>query len=442
MTTVETEWVLRELRRHVGEPNLLSGDAAAPYALGASLPLAATFPRSREAAQEVVRLALDHNLTLLPWGGGTDLSPSLQPASLMLGTQRLNRLIDYQPDDLTVTAEAGMTVAALAGILAQRGQILPLDPPLPDRATLGGMIAGNTAGPSRCAHGTPRDWLIGIQVIGGEGAIIKGGGRVVKNVAGYDLCKLYTGSRGTLGAICELSFKLYPRPEATGTLLIAIDSAERAEQLLARIVTAELAPTAVEMLNSTASQRLPEAPLPPESLLALAVRFDGPREAVAWQIDELGRIVVEVGAGPLVFVPERRSESVWVMIRDLPAQAADMALKAAVPSAEVAGYVAAAQTEAARHELDLATNAHALNGIIHLRVHAPAGMRERRIPLLESLRERATALGGTLIVRQSEPLPPELVWGPPRPDWQLMQGIKQALDPKGIFNPGGFVGGL
>jgi glycolate oxidase FAD binding subunit len=442
MTTVETEWVLRELRRHVGEPNLLTGDAAAPYALDGSPPLAATFPRSREAAQEVVGLALEHNLTLLPWGGGTDLSPSLQPASLMLGTQRMNRLIDYQPDDLTVTVEAGMTVAALAAVLAQRGQILPLDPPLPERATLGGMIAGNTTGPSRCAHGTPRDWLIGIHVIGGEGAIIKGGGRVVKNVAGYDLCKLYSGSRGTLGAICELSFKLYPRPEATGTLLIALDSPERAEQLLARIVSAELAPTAVELLNTAASQRLPEAPLPPESLLALAVRFDGPKEAVAWQMDELGRLVSEVGAGPLVVVPERRGESVWTMIRDLPAQSADMTLKAAVPSAEVAAYVAAAHSEAARHELGLAVNAHALNGIIHLRLQAPTGTRERRIPLLETLRERATAQGGTLIVRQSEPLPPELVWGPPRSDWPLMQGIKHALDPKGVFNPGSFVGAL
>jgi glycolate dehydrogenase FAD-binding subunit len=442
MTTFKTEWVLRELRRHVGEPNLLTGDAAAPYALGAFTPLAAAFPRDREAAQEVVNLALEHEFTVLPWGGGTDLAPSLQPATVMLGTQRLNRLIDYQPDDLTVTVEAGMTVATLAGMLAQRGQILPLDPPLPDRATLGGMIAGNTAGPSRCAYGTPRDWLIGIQVIGGEGAIIKGGGRVVKNVAGYDLCKLYSGSRGTLGAICELSFKLYPRPESTGTLLVALDSAARAEQLLGHIVTAELAPTAVELLNSAASQRLPDAPLPPESYLALAVRFDGAREAVAWQLDELGRGMSEVGADPVVVVPERRCEPVWAMLRDPPAQGADMALKAAIPSAGVAAYVAAAQTEAEQHEIGLEINAHALNGIVHLRVHTPPGTRERRIPLLESLRERATALGGSLIVRQSEPLSPELVWGPPRADWPLMRGIKQALDPKGVFNPGGFVGGL
>lgn len=442
MTTVETEWVLRELRRHVGDPNLLTGNAAAPYALGMPAPLAAAFPRSREAAQEVVNLALEHGFTILPWGGGTDLAPSLQPAAVMLGTQRLNRLVDYQPDDLTVTVEAGMTVAALAAMLAQRGQVLPLDPPLPERATLGGVIAGNLSGPSRCAYGTPRDWLIGIQVIGGDGAIIKGGGRVVKNVAGYDLCKLYSGSRGTLGAICELSFKLYPRPEASGTLLIALDSAERAEQLLGQIVTTELAPTAVELLNPATAQRLPDAPLPPECFLALAVRFDGAKEAVAWQMDELGRGASGLGAGPPLVVPERRGEAVWATLRDLPAQAADMTLKAAVPSAEVSGYVAAAQAAAAQHELALAIQAHALNGIVHMRVQATDASRERRLPLVEALRERATALGGSLIIRQSEPLAPELVWGPSRADWALMHDIKQTLDPKGIFNPGGFVGGL
>src|SRR5437899_1015623 len=130
MTGVETEWVLRELRAQLGAANVLTGEAAGPFALGAAPPLAATFPATLEALRQVVTLGMEHNLPVLTWGGGTDLVPCLQPAPLMMSTQRLNRLIDYQPDDLTVTVEAGMTVAALGELLATRGQVLPLDPPL------------------------------------------------------------------------------------------------------------------------------------------------------------------------------------------------------------------------------------------------------------------------------------------------------------------------
>jgi glycolate oxidase FAD binding subunit len=434
--------VLRELRTQLGEANVLTGDAAAPFALGDRPPLAATFPTTVDGVREVVTLALEHDLSVLSWGGGTDLLPSLQPASLMVGTQRLNRLIDYQPDDLTVTVEAGMTFAVLTQILAERRQVLPLEPPLPDRATVGGVVAGNTTGPGRCAYGTPRDWVIGIEVVGGEGAVIKGGGRVVKNVAGYDLCKLYTGSRGTLGAIVQVSFKLFPRPEAVGTVLVGVDGAERAEQLLAQVVASELAPAAVELLNAPAWSAFPEAPLVPERPLVLVARFEGPSEAVSWQTHELRRIAGEAGAGPVALVPEPRREPFWAVVRDLPAHSAALGLKAAVPTSMLAGYLAAAEAEAARHQLGLTATAHALNGIAHLMVRGPAGIRERRIALLQFLRERATALGGSVIVRQSEPLPAEQVWGPPRPDWPLMQRIKAALDPKHIFNPGGFVDGI
>jgi glycolate oxidase FAD binding subunit len=230
-----------------------------------------------------------------------------------------------------------MTVAALAKILAERGQVLPIDPPLPEQATLGGVVAGNTSGPGRCAYGMPRDWLIGIHVVGDEGAVVKGGGRVVKNVAGYDLCKLYSGSRGTLGAIVQLSFKLFPRPETQGTVLAGLDGPERAEELLARVVTAELAPAAVELLNARAWQAVPEASLVPGCPWVLAVRFDGPTEAVAWQADELLRVAGEVGADPLAPLPPRRGDPFWSALRDFPAGPTEMTLKASVPSSALAG---------------------------------------------------------------------------------------------------------
>src|SRR5262249_8362846 len=158
-------------------------------------------------------------------------------------TRRLNRILDYQPDDMTVTVEAGVTVAELQRTLAERSQFLPLDPPLAARATLGGTVAANVSGPWRAGYGTAPDWLIGLRIAAADGQVVKGGGRVVKNVAGYDLCKLYTGSLGTLGVLYELTFKVMPRPEASAVAAVPV-RLDQVEPLVAAIMDSDLAPVA------------------------------------------------------------------------------------------------------------------------------------------------------------------------------------------------------
>src|SRR5262249_27844415 len=156
------------------------------------------------------------------------------------------------------------------------------DPPLPEQATLGGTVAAAASGPLRAAYGTPRDWLIGARVVDAEGKVVRPGGRGVKNVAGYDLCKLYTGSLGTLGILAELTFKVLPRPQAWAYSAAGLRDAEAAETLVAAIQASDVGPAALELVNDPAWQIAADAVPAPDRFVLLVV-FAGDEEAVAWQ---------------------------------------------------------------------------------------------------------------------------------------------------------------
>ena len=186
------------------------------YAIDGLSPQAVVIPDDREQVAGVMRWTSENGVTVFPRGGGTKMALGNSPESvgLVLDLSRLNRVIDYQPGDMTVTVEAGITLDALQQELAAARQFVPLESPLPGRATVGGILSAASVGAMAHAYGPPRDWLIGIGVVGANGVETKAGGRVVKNVTGYDLNKLYTGSLGTLGVIVEASFKVSPlQPE-------------------------------------------------------------------------------------------------------------------------------------------------------------------------------------------------------------------------------------
>src|SRR5207302_9840647 len=174
-------------------------------------------------------------------------------AGLVLGLRRLNRLVEHEPGDLTVTVEAGMTMGALQAALSGRGQWLSLDPADAERASIGGVLATNASGPRRHLYGTARDLLIGVTVVTAECAIVKGGGKVVKNVAGYDLPKLFVGSYGTLGVIVEATFKLRPRPDDERLMCVGFDRLKDAGAAVRALMASDLIPNAVELLDATAA---------------------------------------------------------------------------------------------------------------------------------------------------------------------------------------------
>src|ERR1700751_4922169 len=180
--------LLDKLRRVVGPAHLLAGIDCSPYVLEGRTPEAVVFPGSKEEIGGILTLAGEHEVPVLPWGGGTALGVGAPPTrvGLVLGLKRLDRVLEHEPGDLTATVEAGITLAALQRHLGRRGQWLSLDAASPDRATVGGILASNASGPRRHLYGTARDLLIGVTVVGADGTVIRGGGKVVKNVAGYD----------------------------------------------------------------------------------------------------------------------------------------------------------------------------------------------------------------------------------------------------------------
>ena len=186
-------------------------------------------------------------------------------------------MIDYPAADMTITVEAGMTLAALRAVLAEKGQRLLVDAPQPDRATLGGIFATNTSGPRRFGAGRPRDQIIGVSFVTSDGALVKGGGRVVKNVAGYDFPKLLTGSIGTLGIITQMTLKVRPIPEASALVWVPMPDVEALGPTLDRLNTSATRPIALELLNPTGARLVGEALGLPTSRLGPRRRLRGQR---------------------------------------------------------------------------------------------------------------------------------------------------------------------
>src|SRR5262245_41401242 len=183
--------LVRSLAEIVGAPHCLGGAERAPYVVDGRTPCGVVFPGSADEVARVVRTAAGAGVAVIPWGGGTQISRGAPPrdGALIVGLRRLGRVLEHEPADLTATVEAGITLRALQAALGARGQWLPLDPPALGEATLGGILAANSAGPRRHGYGTARDLVIGIRVVAADGQFVRAGGKVVKNVAGYDLVK-------------------------------------------------------------------------------------------------------------------------------------------------------------------------------------------------------------------------------------------------------------
>lgn len=227
-------------------------------------------PASAEEISEVLKLASSENWTVAPAGGMMSLWLT---ANLIVSTRRLNRIIEHEPADLIAIAQAGVTLTDFNARLAENGQWLPLDPPDDGRATLGGVVATGIGGPQQFGYGRPRGSVIGMKVVLADGSMIKAGGRVVKNVAGYDLCKLFTGSYGSLGIIAELNFKLRPRPAREATVM-AHGAFRKLRKSASRILEARLFPVASEIIEDV-----------------LYVRFAGNEKGVAFQTEQALKLV-------------------------------------------------------------------------------------------------------------------------------------------------------
>lgn len=394
-------------------------------------------PESIDALGEVIRRRTAEGLAIYPRGGRTALDhggPPRRPG-VAVDLTALDRVIDYPAADMTITVEAGITLAALQATLAVQGQRLPLDAPLAERATLGGVYATNASGPRRLAAGLPRDLIIGVGFATADGQLVHGGGRVVKNVAGYDFPKLLTGSMGSLGVIAELTLKVRPKPEASAMVWGTASGISPAalDGILARLNTSATRPVAVELLNDPAARSIGAPHGLDSAAWVLVLGFEDNADAVAWQ---LGAIRGELPGLELKYVEGELAEPIWSRLTDFQAaQGMTFSLLANLRPSGVVPFVA--RLDPGRW----AVQSHALSGIV--RAHslvepAPDDLADE----IGVLRGEAIAQGGNLILtRCPVGWKGRLgVWGHPRADWSLMERVKVALDPAGAMNPGRFVG--
>ena len=388
-------------------------------------------PASPDEVQEVVRQA--DGRAVVPWGGGTRRHLGYPPAryDLALSTQKLDRITDYAPADLTVTAQAGVTISALQETLAAQGQFLPLDIALPDRQTVGGVIATRAGSLRRLTNGSIRDSLLGVSVLNGKGEWVKGGGKVVKNVAGYDLPKLYCGSFGTLGLIVEATFKVAPVPSASATVALPLDPDHNSEDVLDRLLASELTPSFLFLLNPAAAQAvLPDA----SAAQYIVLGVDGVAEAVAWQAETLGAAAL----------PAEVAARVRARLRDFALDDAPMTASFHILSSQVGAFSRMVEWTARRAGFACQVSADAALGLMTAHF-APAHEGADWLVFYADLKDKADRCGGSFII---ERMPDVLravdmpVWSPILADFGLMARLKDALDPDRMWNPGRFVGKL
>jgi glycolate oxidase FAD binding subunit len=430
------------------------GHSLMRYAVDGVRPSFAVHPGTQEEAAKVLAACQAADAAMIPWGGGTDRGLGNPPraADVVIRLDRLNRIVEFDAPNLNVTAEAGLTLGTLQLTLAEKQQILPWDPPADHKRTLGGLLAVNRCGPSRLLYGTLRDWVLGMRVALPTGELIRCGGKVIKNVSGYDMNKLFIGSLGTLGLITEVSVKLLPRLAVRSAVVGTFADCGQAARLVSAVLDSVLLPEALDLLNPEALRLVgPRIGLDvPAGAWGLAVALAGSRATVERQTHEFAQRFGQDG-GRALPIPENRAELVWDAIRGvfdfLPVPPATRLLcKIAVPVSRTSDLALAAEALAARHGLTLACQAHAGSGIVWagFLLTASAPPTEVLIDLVTELRGQAEGAEGSLVVYEA-PLALKArvdAWGKAGDGFDVMRRLKADFDPRGLLNPGRFLGGI
>ncbi|MGH9880038.1 MAG: FAD-linked oxidase C-terminal domain-containing protein, partial [Pyrinomonadaceae bacterium] len=383
-------------------------------------------PGSIEEVSEVMKLASSEGWTVIPAGAGTWLEAGnpLHRVNLVLSTERLNRIIEHEPADLIAAAEAGVALNDFNTELSRRGQWLPLDPPDDGRATIGGVVATGMSGAHSYGYGPPRRSVIGMKVVLADGRVVKAGGRVVKNVAGYDLCKLFTGSYGTLGVITELAFKLRPLPQATDTVLArgAVDALLVGAEA---IVSKGLFPVCVELLSPALAA---EGQWGEDKEGVLLVRFAGAPKAVEYQSASAKALLNNFRH--LEAPMHEEDVKLWRTLAGLPLGFADRCVWRASLSPSYLGRFLSAVEKASRPSSAASRMWQASVADGRLRVIEPAEVNsDQLVQSLAGLRVEAQSVGGSLVVeRGSLEIKNSIeAWGDFGGRAKLMQRIKEQL---------------
>jgi glycolate oxidase FAD binding subunit len=384
---------------------------------------------STEETSELMRFVNDRDLAVAPRGGGTTMALGNPPRELdlILSTTRMNGVVEHVPGDQVVRVQSGIRLWDLQERLAGSDQMLGVNPPEEgEGATVGGIVATNSSGPRRYRYGTIRDLIIGITVVLADGTVAKAGGKVVKNVAGYDLSKLFTGSLGTLGVIAECNFRLHPMPEVARMVAVELPDTAYAGGASQAILHAQIVPSAVELYWSGETR-------------LLTVLIEGIPSGVEAQAETASHILGSFGE--VRILSDEETGSLGASGR--PGAGGDeVDIKISAPPAELAGVLDSTLGASSRRGVTPRITGHAGIGVTY--VGLSGGDEEARSQVVEELREIWLRRGGSVVVREASPAFKERVevWGPIGSRFQLTRRVKEKFDPRGILNPGRFVGGI
>jgi glycolate oxidase FAD binding subunit len=395
-------------------------------------------PASTDEASALLRAAAALGLSVVPRGSGTRLHWGNPPAScdLVVDTSRLGQVLEHAAGDQVLRVQAGVTVDELAKTAATAGQRLALDPPA--GGTVGGVLATNAAGPLRYRYGAPRDLLIGITVVRADGIVARSGGKVVKNVAGYDLGKLFAGSYGTLGLITDATFRLHPLPEQSAWLTLDLPDAESAASTARVMAGSPLAPSAVELSWPAAG-----------SPLAVSVLVEGDERSVTARAERMRALLDRELPGAEPAVRPFRPAGPPVGGRE-PAHDGGTSIRVAFWTGQLVNVLKAIRTAAVANELDPAIAGSAGAGVLNVAVPADAAG-DAVARFVTELRAGLAALSAGSVVPSTASAvvvsAPRNVrdavdlWGPV-PSLGLMQAVKDQFDPQRRMAPGRFAGGI
>lgn len=409
--------------------DVLDGDQIETRADGFPLldlhePALVLMPKTAEQLSETLRCASASKTPIIPTGLGTALRLGNLPTApgAFLSMRLMNAIVDYEPRDLTVIAQAGLPVETLQKTAAEEKQRLALDPP--NAGSLGGLVAMDASGPLRDAYGSTRDLCLGVRAALADGTLVKGGGRVVKNAAGYDVTRLLIGSFGTLGVVYEAAFRLHPLPVKTAEVSAAFETWSGVFETAANLARSELEPEWLAVL------RLDE-----ESAPSAAVGFGGHPETVEYQTKRAEAIMSK--GKPTALETKADSEPTRLQMRDRLNGALNdgnrMTCRVFAPMSAFAGIV-----QAAERLRPSAWQIRCLSGVGYAVFDNPSA------ETVHALRDETAAREGSAVI---ESAPVEIkreadVWGPPTGPLSVMRRVKLKLDPNRLLNRGRFLKGL
>ena len=425
-------------------PDRLSGDTAS-HAVGGLEPATVVAPESVDEVCRVLASANRNSLAVSPMGGRTRLSLGNPPEryDLALELTGLDRIVDHNPADLTATVEAGITLDSLRRALGEHGQFLAMDSPRADLATVGGTLAAGPIGPLKWQLGSPRDLVVGIKVVQADGRVTRSGGRVVKNVSGYDMARLHIGGLGTLGVIVEVSFKLTPLPQRQSTLLAGFGGPKPALDAGAAIAGSGVAPLALVAFDSAASSQAGFASTGHE--YCLAVRLGGRPRTLERQLDECRTLCRDRNAVSLEIIDDEGTPTLWSTIADFGWRDEDRlaaTARASLPPSSLPGFVDALGTSG----LACAVVAEPGYGsaLVHWFGNGEEDIAAAVAADVVHARSAAIRNGGVLVVERRPPASGASLdsWGEVGEAIAVMRRMKEQYDPGRVLNPGRFVGGI